>query len=198
MYLFSCINIRQKVTINTFISSIFDSQAGKLKGCLFHLIPTCPCCSFIFLLGTTFTFSNFCTTDTFTWKITFGSPYSTKGGGKKISVVMELNLQHQKSQTCKTRASRRHLLKAQTHKELNIASLFPCMAACVSLPPSCRRWGHSQLCSWNHSSASNNWAGNCPYLWGLWTELQSVCVLQGTQRLLQLPVKNFMNVPLSM
>lgn len=157
MCLFSCINIRQKVTINTFMSSIFDSQAGKLKGCLLHLIPTCPCCSFIFLLGTTFATLSPISVQQI---LLPGKPLSylliPPKGGKKISVVMELNLQNQNSQTCKTRANRRHLLKAQAHKELNIASLFPCMAASVSLLPSCRRWGHSQLCLWNHSSASSH------------------------------------------
>lgn len=69
---------------NIFISNILDSQIGKLKWCLLILVPTCPCCSFIFLLGITFcyAFSNYCTTDTSTWNTTFVSPFSTKGWKK--------------------------------------------------------------------------------------------------------------------
>lgn len=49
---------------------------------------------------------------------------------KKVSMLTELNLQNQNSQTYKTSANRRHLLKAQAHKELNIGLLFPWVCHC--------------------------------------------------------------------
>lgn len=48
-------------------------------------------------------------------------------------MVTELNLQNQNSPTCKIQANRRHLLKAQAHKELNIASTVSmCGWLCVT------------------------------------------------------------------
>lgn len=72
------------MTIKYLHSSIFASQAGMLKGCLLLLILTRPCYSFVFLLGATlcYTFSHYCTTNTFTQKTTFISPFSTKGWKK--------------------------------------------------------------------------------------------------------------------
>lgn len=101
-------------------------------------------------------------------------------------MVTELNLQNQNSPTCKIQANRRHLLKAQAHRELNIALQFPCVAASVSLLPSCRRWDTASFVYRITAQPPRN----CPCLWGLETELQILCVLQGTQRMFQLLLKN--------